>query len=53
MIKNLKRPSGPWASILLKIDRIKKGYFNGYRYQNQLPPMIDGKEPGHLAIGRQ
>lgn len=51
MVKNIKRPSGPWASIPLKMDRIIKGYFNRYRSQNKLPPMIDGKVPGRLAVG--
>ena len=50
MDKKIKRPRGPWASIPLKMDRIIKGYFNKYRYQHQLPPMIKGKIPGHLAI---
>lgn len=50
MVKKIKRPSGPMSSIPIKMDSIIKHYFDRYRELNQLPPMIDGKIPGHLAV---
>ena len=51
MVKKIKRPSGPMSSIPIKMDSIIKHYFDRYRELNQLPPMIEGKIPGHLAVG--
>ena len=50
MIKNVKRPASPMSSIPIKMDSIIKHYFNGYR-GNQLPPILNGKINGRLAVG--
>ena len=51
MVKKIKRPSGPMSSIPIKMDSIIKKYFNKYRDIGQLPPMIEGKITGWLAVG--
>ena len=49
VVKKIKRPSGPMASIVIKMDSITKNYFNRYREKEQLPPIIRGKVHGRLA----
>jgi hypothetical protein len=51
MVKKIKRPSGPISSIPIKMDSIIKHYFNNYRDIGKLPPIIDGKVSGWLAVG--
>ncbi len=50
MVKNLKRPSGPRSSVPVKMDAVIKQYFNTYRMQNELPPILNGQIHGHLAV---
>jgi len=50
MVKKLKRPSGPMSSIPIKMDSIIKKYFNKYRELNELPPILEGKITGRLAV---
>jgi hypothetical protein len=47
-VKKIRRPSGPMAGIVIKMDSIIKHYFNKYREQGQLPPIIIGKIQGKL-----
>lgn len=49
-IKKIKRPSGAWSSIPVKMDSIIKHYFNKYRELNELPPILEGRITGRLAI---
>lgn len=51
MVKKIKRPSGPMSSIPIKMDSIIKHYFNKYRDVGKLPPIIEGKITGWLAVG--
>jgi hypothetical protein len=39
------------SSIPIKMDSIIKHYFNKYRNLGQLPPIIEGKVSGWLAVG--
>ena len=48
-IKKIKRPSGPMSSIPIKMDSIIKHYFDRYREQGILPPIILGQIEGRLA----
>ena len=48
VVKKINRPSGPMASIAIKMDSIIKHYFNKYRELRQLPPIIVGKVKGKL-----
>ena len=50
LVKKVNRPSGPMASIPIKMDSIIKNYFNKYRSKGELPPIIQGKVSGKLAI---
>ncbi|MFX0142062.1 MAG: PD-(D/E)XK nuclease family protein [Candidatus Hodarchaeota archaeon] len=50
MVKKIRRPSGPMSSIPIKMDSIIKHYFNKYRNLGQLPPIIEGKVTGWLAV---
>jgi hypothetical protein len=50
MVKKLKRPSGPMSSIPIKMDSIIKNYFNKYSEKGELPPIIQGKIVGRLAV---
>ena len=50
MIKKIKRPMGPMSSIPIKMDSIIKHYFNRYREQGILPPIIVGQIEGKLAL---
>lgn len=50
LVKKIKRPQGPIPSIPIKMDSIIKHYFNKYRELGQLPPIIEGKVKGRLAM---
>lgn len=47
---NLKiyRPEKPVASITNGLDRVFKLYFDNYREEKTLPPVLDGQIPGRL-----
>lgn len=45
----LKRPERPVATIASGLDRVIKAYFDRYRDQGVLPPLVAGKLPGRLA----
>ena len=47
--KKIERPRGPFPSLPSGIDRVLKGYFDTYRKQGTLPPLIRGKVDGALA----
>ncbi len=47
--KKVERPRGPFPSLPSGIDRVLKGYFDTYRHQGQLPPLIRDKIPGQLS----
>lgn len=47
--QKIERPRGPFPSLPSGIDRVLKGYFDGYRRRGMLPPLIDGKLEGVLA----
>ncbi len=47
--KKIERPRGPFPSLPSGIDRVLKGYFDSYRRQGVLPPLIHGKLEGQLA----
>lgn len=47
--KKIERPRGPFPSLPSGIDRVLKGYFDAYRRQGTLPPLIEGKLEGKLA----
>lgn len=49
VIKKIRRPSGPVPSISIKMDSIIKRYFDRYRREGRLPPIIEGKIKGKLA----
>ena len=49
-LKKIKRPVGPMSSIPIKMDSIIKHYFNKYRELNELPPILQGKITGKLAL---
>jgi len=51
MVTKIKRPMGPMSSIPIKMDSIIKKYFNKYRDLGKLPPIIEGKVTGWLAVG--
>lgn len=50
MIKKIKRPMGPMSSIPIKMDSIIKHYFDRYREQGLLPPIIENQVEGKLAV---
>ena len=50
MVKKIKRPSGPMSSIPIKMDSIIKHYFDRYREQDKLPPIIQDQINGRLAV---
>ncbi len=50
MVKKIRRPSGPMSSIPIKMDSIIKHYFDRYREQGLLPPIILGQIEGKLAL---
>lgn len=47
--RKVERPRGPFPSLPSGMDRILKVYFDGYRRQGCLPPLIAGKLPGQLS----
>jgi len=47
--KKVERPRGPFPSLPSGMDRILKVYFDQYRQQGVLPPLIRGKVDGALA----
>ena len=47
--KRVERPRGPFPSLPGGIDRVLKGYFDGYRKQGLLPPLIAGRLDGTLS----
>jgi len=46
--KGIQRPERPVATITTGLDRVVKEYFNRYRKQGKLPPLLEGKIPGKL-----
>ena len=50
MVKKIKRPPAPFPSLPIKVDSIIKKYFNKYRELGKLPPIIQGKITGRLAL---
>ena len=47
--KKIERPRGPFPSLPSGIDRVLKAYFEAYRKNGTLPPLIQGKLDGKLA----
>ncbi len=47
--KKIERPRGPFPSLPSGIDRVLKGYFDIYRQQGTLPPLIKHQIQGTLA----
>ena len=47
--RKLERPRGPFPSLPSGIDRVLKVYFDGYRKQGALPPLIQRHLKGTLA----
>ena len=50
MVEKIKRPMGPMSSIPIKMDSIIKHYFDRYREQGILPPIVLGQIEGKLAL---
>ncbi len=50
MVKNLKRPPGFRSSVPIKMDSIIKQYYDSYRAQNELPPILGSQIHGQLAV---
>jgi hypothetical protein len=47
--QRIERPRGAYPSLPSGIDRVLKSYFEAYRKQGKLPPLISGKVEGTLA----
>jgi hypothetical protein len=47
--QKLERPRGPFPSLPSGMDRVLKSYFDAYRKDGALPPLIRGKVEGCLA----
>ncbi len=47
--QKVERPRGPFPSLPSGIDRVLKSYFNAYRQQGALPPLVRGSLEGCLA----
>ncbi len=47
--KDIARPRGPFPSLPTGMDAVLKRYFDTYRRQGTLPPLIDGKLRGTLS----
>lgn len=47
--KKIERPRGPFPSLPSGIDRVLKAYFERYRKQGTLPPLVANKLEGKLA----
>jgi CRISPR/Cas system-associated exonuclease Cas4 (RecB family) len=50
VVKKIKRPSIPVASIVLKMDAVFKNYFDKYREKNELPLIIKDQVRGSLPL---
>ena len=48
--KKIQRPRGPFPSLPSGIDRVLKGYFDIYRKQGTLPPLVHQQLKGKLAV---
>ena len=48
IVNKIKRPTGPFPSLPIKMDSIIKHYFDKYRVLGELPPMIQGMVRGRL-----
>lgn len=46
--KGIRQPEGIVSRLANRFDGVIKNYFDKYRIQNLLPPMVDGKIPGKL-----
>ena len=46
--KDFRRPSIPVATITTGLDKVIKEYFDAFRKEDKLPPMLEGKVPGKL-----
>jgi len=49
--QGVERPRGPFPSLPSGMDAVLKRYFDTYRKQGTLPPLIDGKLRGTLMSG--
>ena len=49
LTRRIERPRGPFPSLPGGIDRVLKAYFDGYRRDGQLPPLISGRLQGRLS----
>jgi hypothetical protein len=47
--QKIERPRGPFPSLPSGIDRVLKNYFEAYRAEGGLPPLIAGKLSGTLS----
>ncbi len=47
--KKIERPRGPFPSLPSGMDRVLKSYFETYRHQGMLPPLMRDKVPGRLS----
>ena len=47
--QKIERPRGPFPSLPSGIDRVLKHYFETYRTEHELPPLIAGKLDGTLS----
>lgn len=47
--QKVERPRGPFPSLPSGIDRVLKGYFDGYRTQGCLPPLLKNQFAGTLS----
>lgn len=47
--KKITRPRGPFPSLPAGIDRVLKVYFDAYRQQGRLPPLLQDRLRGTLA----
>ncbi|MBI2173891.1 MAG: hypothetical protein HYU33_01670 [Candidatus Omnitrophica bacterium] len=47
--ERLERPRGPFPSLPSGMDRVLKVYFDAYRREGRLPPLIAGKFNGQLS----
>ncbi|PIR80430.1 MAG: hypothetical protein COU25_00270, partial [Candidatus Levybacteria bacterium CG10_big_fil_rev_8_21_14_0_10_35_13] len=46
--KGIRQPEGIVSRLANRFDAVLKNYFDKYRTQNTLPPMVEGKLPGKL-----
>ena len=50
VVANIRRPASPMSSIPVKMDSILKSYFDSYRGQRKLPPILGNQIHGQLAV---